>query len=139
MRATCPAAAANYRSNLLRSGNLPDSTLRSLEVPTLLISSAKDRMLPSIAEGEAGSILLPPVVSAMPVSAHVHLTSGFVWVQSVDGVDAVPGGMSVLLRSAISKHKAWGVQQRQYWTQGRSAPHAVACVLYYTLFCDTTR
>lgn len=47
-----PAAAANFRSNLLRSGNLPDSTLRRIDTPTLLLSSAKDRMLPSLAEGE---------------------------------------------------------------------------------------
>jgi hypothetical protein len=47
------AAAANFRSNLMRSGNLPDATLRGLEVPCLLITSAKDRMLPSIVEGEA--------------------------------------------------------------------------------------
>jgi hypothetical protein len=48
-----PSAAANFRSNLMRSGNLPDTTLRGLEVPCLLITSAKDRMLPSIVEGES--------------------------------------------------------------------------------------
>lgn len=46
-----PAAAANYRSNLLRTGNLPDRVLRRIDTPTLLLSSAKDRMLPSLAEG----------------------------------------------------------------------------------------
>lgn len=46
-----PAAAANFRSNLMRSGNLTDRELRNLQVPTLVITSAKDRMLPSIAEG----------------------------------------------------------------------------------------
>jgi hypothetical protein len=51
------AAAANFRSNLMRSGNLPDAALRGLEVPCLLITSAKDRMLPSIVEGEPA--LLP--------------------------------------------------------------------------------
>ncbi|KAF6260587.1 hypothetical protein COO60DRAFT_1625641 [Scenedesmus sp. NREL 46B-D3] len=45
-----PAAAANFRSNLMRSGNLRDESLRGLEVPCLLITSAKDRMLPSIVE-----------------------------------------------------------------------------------------
>lgn len=47
-----PAAAANFRTNLLRTGNLSDRVLRRIDVPTLLISSAKDRMLPSLAEGE---------------------------------------------------------------------------------------
>jgi hypothetical protein len=47
-----PAAAANYRSNLLRTGNLSDRVLRRIDTPTLLLSSAKDRMLPSLAEGE---------------------------------------------------------------------------------------
>lgn len=47
-----PAAAANFRSNLLRSGNLPDRVLRRIDTPTLLLSSAKDRMLPSLAEGK---------------------------------------------------------------------------------------
>lgn len=51
-----PAAAANFRSNLLRSGNLPDNLLRRLDTPTLLLSSAKDRMLPSLAEGEGGVV-----------------------------------------------------------------------------------
>lgn len=46
-----PAAAANFRSNLLRSGNLPDAVLRRIDTPTLILSSAKDRMLPSLAEG----------------------------------------------------------------------------------------
>lgn len=47
-----PAAAANFRSNLLRSGNLPDAVLRRIDTPTLILSSAKDRMLPSLAEGK---------------------------------------------------------------------------------------
>jgi pimeloyl-ACP methyl ester carboxylesterase len=50
-----PAAAANFRSNLLRSGNLPDRVLKRIDTPTLLLSSAKDRMLPSLAEGELQS------------------------------------------------------------------------------------
>lgn len=46
-----PAAAANFRANLMRSGNLPDKQLKGVEVPCLIMSSAKDRMLPSLAEG----------------------------------------------------------------------------------------
>jgi pimeloyl-ACP methyl ester carboxylesterase len=49
-----PAAAANFRANLLREGNLSDDQLRAVSVPTLVVSSARDRMLPSIAEGAGG-------------------------------------------------------------------------------------
>lgn len=49
-----PAAAANFRANLMRSGNLRDRVLKEVEVPCLIVSSAKDRMLPSLAEGELG-------------------------------------------------------------------------------------
>lgn len=46
-----PAAAANFRANLLRTGDLPESVLRRIPTPVLVVSSAKDRMLPSITEG----------------------------------------------------------------------------------------
>lgn len=46
-----PAAAANFRANLMRNGNLRDRVLKDIQVPCLLVSSAKDRMLPSLAEG----------------------------------------------------------------------------------------
>jgi hypothetical protein len=49
-----PAAAANYRANMLRSGDVPDRDLGRLTVPTLVICSARDRMLPSLAEGGFG-------------------------------------------------------------------------------------
>eukprot|EP00879_Flechtneria_rotunda_P011456 GHRR01011969.1.p1 GENE.GHRR01011969.1~~GHRR01011969.1.p1 ORF type:complete len:750 (+),score=309.75 GHRR01011969.1:1187-3436(+) len=69
-----PAAAANFRANLMRSGNLPDKTLRKVEVPTLVISSAKDRMLPSIAEGARLVRLLPRSRRViLPDSGHAPL------------------------------------------------------------------
>jgi hypothetical protein len=46
-----PAAAANFRANLLREGNLPDSQLARVAVPTVVVVSARDRMLPSLVEG----------------------------------------------------------------------------------------
>jgi len=46
-----PAAAANFRANLMRDGNLADSELQRVGAPTLVVCSARDRMLPSLAEG----------------------------------------------------------------------------------------
>lgn len=46
------AAAANHRANMLRDASLADSALQRLQVPTLIISSARDRLLPSLQEGE---------------------------------------------------------------------------------------
>lgn len=53
-----PAGAANWRINLLRTGNLSDAQLRSVTVPTLIITSARDRLIPSITEGK-GSLSRP--------------------------------------------------------------------------------
>ncbi|KAF8058058.1 acyltransferase-like protein [Scenedesmus sp. PABB004] len=69
-----PAAAANFRSNLLRTGNLPDATLRRIAVPALVICSAKDRMLPSITEGARLTRLLPNSRRViLPDSGHAAL------------------------------------------------------------------
>ncbi|WIA33448.1 hypothetical protein OEZ86_006580 [Tetradesmus obliquus] len=69
-----PAAAANFRSNLMRSGNLPEASLRGLQVPCLLITSAKDRMLPSIVEGARLARLLPRSRRViLPDSGHAAL------------------------------------------------------------------
>eukprot|EP00798_Chlamydomonas_sp_ICE-L_P025747 gene25747-11410_t len=46
-----PAAAANFRVNLLRSADLSNTQLKSIKLPTLILCSAKDRLLPSIEEG----------------------------------------------------------------------------------------
>lgn len=46
-----PAAAANFRTNLMREGDLDDAVLAHIATPTLLITSARDRMLPAISEG----------------------------------------------------------------------------------------
>lgn len=63
-----PAAAANFRANLLRSGGLTDEQLRRIQVPTLLLASARDRMLPSLVEGA------PCIYADM----HMHLPWGVV-------------------------------------------------------------
>ncbi len=49
-----PAAAANFRTNLLRDGEVDDAVLARVAVPTLLLCSARDRLLPSIVEGGCG-------------------------------------------------------------------------------------
>ncbi|KAG2447181.1 hypothetical protein HYH02_007924 [Chlamydomonas schloesseri] len=46
-----PAAAANFRTNLLRTGDPGEEALRRVTTPVLLVTSARDRLLPSIAEG----------------------------------------------------------------------------------------
>lgn len=46
-----PAAAANFRVGLLREGDLPLVQLKRISPPTVIISSARDRLLPSIEEG----------------------------------------------------------------------------------------
>ena len=68
-----PASAANYRINMLREGELPDDVLRCIVVPTLLLCSARDRMLPSIEEGASSLVsntcvqhLCPTPVSITP-------------------------------------------------------------------------
>ncbi len=46
-----PAAAANFRTNLLREATIGDERLARVATPTLVLSAARDRMLPSITEG----------------------------------------------------------------------------------------
>ena len=46
-----PAAAANFRLNLMKSGNLSDDEFQSISTSTLLICSAQDRLLASLQEG----------------------------------------------------------------------------------------
>jgi pimeloyl-ACP methyl ester carboxylesterase len=74
-----PAAAANYRSNLLRTGNLSDRVLRRIDTPTLLLSSAKDRMLPSLAEGAQPQLSLCPCKQTVRVGLpHLQIPLSFV-------------------------------------------------------------
>ena len=47
-----PAAAANFRANLLRTGGIADEDLARIRLPTLLLCGARDRLLPAIEEGE---------------------------------------------------------------------------------------
>ena len=47
-----PAVAASHRMRLMaEGGNIPDHRLRRISTPTLLLTSAKDRLLPSLEEG----------------------------------------------------------------------------------------
>lgn len=62
-----PAAAADFRIQLLRGGNLTDSRLAQIEVHTVVVSSARDRLLPSMREGAP---LSPP--SHLTPHWHVH-------------------------------------------------------------------
>ncbi|GBF88231.1 alpha beta-hydrolase [Raphidocelis subcapitata] len=69
-----PAAAANFRANLLRQGNLPDSQLARVAVPTVVVVSARDRMLPSLAEGARLQRLIPGAKRViLPNSGHAAL------------------------------------------------------------------
>lgn len=69
-----PAAAANFRTNLLRSGDPGEAVLRSIRAPTLLLSSARDRLLPSIREGARLARLMPSARRViLPDSGHAAL------------------------------------------------------------------
>eukprot|EP00877_Chromochloris_zofingiensis_P003357 jgi/Chrzof1/13021/Cz07g16210.t1 len=69
-----PAAAANFRSNLLRQGDLSDDVLKNVTTPTLVICSAKDRMLPSITEGARLQRIMPRARRViLPDSCHTAL------------------------------------------------------------------
>ncbi|KAF5832325.1 hypothetical protein DUNSADRAFT_11801 [Dunaliella salina] len=75
------AAAANFRSNLMREADLPDDMLRGISVPVLLISAARDRLLPSVQEGTlanpAGSVPQPIASSqAQPTAADLPESNG---------------------------------------------------------------
>lgn len=69
-----PSATANWRLNLLRSGGLPDAQLASIRVPTLLVASAADRLLPSMSEAARLASLLPDARRVtLPDSGHTAL------------------------------------------------------------------
>ncbi|GLI61318.1 hypothetical protein VaNZ11_003674 [Volvox africanus] len=69
-----PAAAANFRTNLLRSGDPGEEVLRRVTAPVLLITSAKDRLLPSIMEGARLGRALPNARRyILPDSGHAAL------------------------------------------------------------------
>jgi hypothetical protein len=59
---------------MLRDGNLPDDELSGIRVRTLVISSAKDRMLPSLLEGSRLQQLMPNAKRLiLPDSGHAAL------------------------------------------------------------------
>lgn len=64
-----PAAAADFRIQLLRGGDLNDARLSQIQVPTVVVSSARDRLFPSMKEGVAYVSSLPamPLNASMPI------------------------------------------------------------------------
>ncbi|CAM6097309.1 unnamed protein product [Calypogeia fissa] len=70
-----PAACAAWRLSMLNDNSgLEDGDLSSITMPTLLIASAKDRILSSMAEGTRLQRLLPNATRAvLPESGHTAL------------------------------------------------------------------
>ncbi|KAG2444441.1 hypothetical protein HXX76_001194 [Chlamydomonas incerta] len=69
-----PAAAANFRTNLLRTGDPGEEALARVRTPVLLVTSARDRLLPSIAEGARLARQLPNCRrTILPDSGHAAM------------------------------------------------------------------
>lgn len=69
-----PAAAGSWRLGLLVTGNLSDERLSGIRVPTLLISSAKDRLLGSLQEGaRLERVMQNAMRVVLPKSGHTAL------------------------------------------------------------------
>jgi pimeloyl-ACP methyl ester carboxylesterase len=63
-----------WRLSLLRNFEVSDDEFRSIQQPTLLIASGRDRLLPSFSEAERLARLLPePKVQVLPQSGHACL------------------------------------------------------------------
>jgi pimeloyl-ACP methyl ester carboxylesterase len=52
LKVHAPSQAVDFRLRLLQSGGLSDAQLAAIQVPTLVIASAKDRLFPSLQEGK---------------------------------------------------------------------------------------
>ncbi|KAG2493697.1 hypothetical protein HYH03_008211 [Edaphochlamys debaryana] len=89
-----PAAAANFRSNLLRAGDPGEEALRRVGCPVLLVASARDRLLPSILEGGRLERLLPRTRRILlPDSGHAAmLERGFDMVGLMRAAEALGAG-----------------------------------------------
>ncbi|MBO3458070.1 alpha/beta hydrolase [Aetokthonos hydrillicola Thurmond2011] len=69
-----PSATALWRLSLLRDFNVDEAQLRQLTQPVLLIASAADHLLPSLAEAKRLVKILPnPQVVVLPHSGHACL------------------------------------------------------------------
>eukprot|EP00892_Ulva_mutabilis_P006065 jgi/Ulvmu1/3830/UM018_0042.1 len=74
-----PAAAASFRVQLMRGGNLTDSRLAQIRVNTVVVSSARDRLFPSMTEGARLQRVIPGARRViLPESGHAPmLEKGF--------------------------------------------------------------
>ncbi|GLC71454.1 hypothetical protein PLESTF_001117600 [Pleodorina starrii] len=88
-----PAAAANFRANLLRSGDPGEEVLRGVAVPVLIVTSARDRLLPSILEGARLERALPNARRfILPDSGHAALLErGFSLAAAMQATGFAPG------------------------------------------------
>ena len=69
-----PQATSVWRMELLRQFELPIEKLRSLSIPTLILASAKDRLLPSLVEGYRLKVAFQNAeVVVLPESGHTCL------------------------------------------------------------------
>lgn len=71
LRPHAPAQAVDFRLRLLQNGALDDAELARIKVPTLVVASAKDRLLPSLREGTRLQRALPRARRlVLPASGH---------------------------------------------------------------------
>eukprot|EP00955_Chlamydomonas_euryale_P103975 365535-Chlamydomonas_euryale.AAC.11 len=106
-----PAAAANFRTNLLRSGNLPDATLRGMHVRTLVVASAKDRLLPSLREASRLTGLLPSSSRViLPDGGHAALLELGVDIAAIMARNGVVAGLGAAAAAAPARASAAAVE-----------------------------
>ncbi len=68
---TIPQATSHWRFSLLRQFQMPDTALRQIYQPTLVIASARDSVLPSITEAQRLAKQMPAAqVVTLPDSGH---------------------------------------------------------------------
>jgi pimeloyl-ACP methyl ester carboxylesterase len=71
---TIPQATSQWRFRLLHQFHLKDTELRQIQVPTLLIASARDPVLPSVAEAQRLARHIPQAnILVVPDSGHCCL------------------------------------------------------------------
>lgn len=69
-----PSATASWRLRLLNSGGMSDLDLSSIRVPTLVVASAGDKLLPSLSESTRLQRLMPQCQRVvLPESGHTAL------------------------------------------------------------------
>ncbi|KAK9831878.1 hypothetical protein WJX81_004455 [Elliptochloris bilobata] len=79
-----PAATASWRLRLLRTADMSDAAIASIRVPTLVVASARDRLLPSLAEAGRLVSLIPGALRVvLPDSGHTALLESSVHLASI--------------------------------------------------------